>query len=89
VPLHFVEQLACGADVPGLEARRDEGVVGDGALVLLRHIVEQGAGVRQRVGLKEGEGDGVVREEAEAEEERVQRGEERQGGGATEEGQEG
>jgi len=60
VPLHFVEQVACGADVPCLEARRDEGVVGDGALVLLGHIVEQGADVRHRVWLEESEGDGVV-----------------------------
>lgn len=52
MPLHFVEQLARGADVPDPEARRDEGVVGDGALVLLGHIVEQDPGLRQRVGLE-------------------------------------
>lgn len=60
MPLHFVEQVACGANVPGLKARRDEGVVCDGALVLLGHIVEQGADLRQRVWLEESEGDGVV-----------------------------
>lgn len=80
--------MACSANILGFEIGRDERVVGDGALAPLGHFVEQYADVGERVGLEELEGDGVVGEEAEAEEEHVEGGEERQRGGGTEEGEE-
>lgn len=64
--------MACGENILGFHISSDECVVGDGALSLQGHFVEQDSCVGQRIGLEEREGDGVVGEEAEAEEEAME-----------------
>lgn len=64
--------MACSENILGFHIVGDECVVGDGALSLLRHFVKQDSYVGQTIWPEEGEGDGVVGEEAEAEEEAME-----------------